>query len=63
MGLLYRIIGDFFSYIGDIGDTIMAAIMRSVAKLEQVKLELNSGKCHQMHVGKDNKVNHRYFPM
>ena len=21
MGLLYRIIGDFFSYIGDIGDT------------------------------------------
>ena len=25
MGLLYRIIGDFFSYIGDIGGTIMAA--------------------------------------
>ena len=22
LGLLYRIIGDFFSYIGDIGDTI-----------------------------------------
>ena len=26
LGLLYRIIGDFSSYIGDIGDTIMAAI-------------------------------------
>ena len=29
LGLLYRIIGDFFSYIGDIGDigdTIMAGL-------------------------------------
>ena len=26
-----------------------------VAKFEQVTLELNSGKCHQMHVGKENK--------
>ena len=32
MGLLYRIIGDFFSYIGDIGDigdTIMAVLYLS----------------------------------
>ena len=35
LGLLYRIIGDFFSYIGDIGDiggTTMAAILFSVFK-------------------------------
>ena len=26
LGLLYRIIGDFFSYIGDIGGTTMAGL-------------------------------------
>ena len=26
LGLLYRIIGDFFSYIGDIGDTPTPAV-------------------------------------
>ena len=26
LGLLYRIIGDYFSYIGDIGGTTMAEI-------------------------------------
>ena len=26
LGLLYRIIGDFFSYIGDIGDTTTPGI-------------------------------------
>ena len=35
MGLLYRIIGDFFSYIGDIGDigdTIMAVVQKTEKK-------------------------------
>ena len=35
LSLLYRIIGDFFSYIGDIGGTTMAAIQDIYDKYPQ----------------------------
>ena len=41
MGLLYRIIGDFFSYIGDIGD-IGDTTMAALGPLAAVELGTNN---------------------